>query len=53
LINQTLGLYQTLINLGFKIIFLTGRTWDEHDATVQNMQNAGYKGKQFDHHSRS
>lgn len=36
-------MYQTLIQLGYKVIFLTGRTWDEHDATVTNMQSVGYK----------
>lgn len=41
-INQTLGFYQGLISSGFKVIFLTGRTWDEHDATAQNLQFAGY-----------
>lgn len=45
-IPQTLGLYQQLIASGYRVIFLTGRTYDEHDATVQNMRNAGYT--QFD-----
>jgi predicted secreted acid phosphatase len=41
-IPQTLGLYQQVIAAGYRVIFLTGRTWDEQDATALNLANAGY-----------
>jgi acid phosphatase len=43
-INQTLGLYQHLIQLGYRVVFLTGRTYDEADATATNLAQAGYTG---------
>jgi len=41
-IPQTLGLYQAVLKAGYRVIFLTGRTQDESEATALNMQNAGY-----------
>jgi len=41
-IPQTLQLYQQLVSQGFTINFLTGRRWDESDATETNLRNVGY-----------
>jgi len=41
-IPQSLAFYQQLVKAGFKIIFLTGRKDDEHDATALNLEKQGY-----------
>jgi len=41
-IQPTLQLYTQLQQQGFKIIFLTGRHWDEADATAQNLASEGF-----------
>jgi len=43
-IPQTLALYNFVIKAGFRVIFLTGRHADEHDATAENLQKQGYNG---------
>ncbi|KAK4269297.1 hypothetical protein QN277_022476 [Acacia crassicarpa] len=39
---ETLKLYNKLLNLGIKIVFLTGRTVSQTDVTVENLKRAGY-----------
>ncbi|XP_028778950.1 stem 28 kDa glycoprotein [Neltuma alba] len=39
---ETRKLYNKLLNLGIKIVFLTGRTTDLTTATVANLKKAGY-----------
>lgn len=43
-IPQTLQLYKQLRAAGFKVIFLTGRSVDEADATALNLERAGFNG---------
>lgn len=45
-IEQTKCLYDYLCKRGFRIIFITGRKYDEYDATVKNLKNQGFH--QFD-----
>ncbi|XP_068640606.1 acid phosphatase 1-like [Aristolochia californica] len=39
---ETLKLYNRLVSLGFKIVFLTGRTEPKRNSTVMNLLKAGY-----------
>ncbi|KAK4269299.1 hypothetical protein QN277_022477 [Acacia crassicarpa] len=39
---ETQKLYNKLLNLGIKIVFLTGRTISHHEVTVKNLKRAGY-----------
>lgn len=41
-IPQVKRLYDYLVNRGFKIIFLTGRKYDEYDASIKNLKNQGF-----------
>lgn len=41
-IQQTKNLYDYLVKRGFIIIFLTGRKYDEYDATIKNLKNQGF-----------
>jgi len=41
-IPQTKRLYDYLINRGFCIIFLTGRKYNEYDATIKNLNDQGF-----------
>lgn len=41
-IVHTKRLYDYLVKKGFTIIFLTGRQYDEHKATVKNLKREGY-----------
>jgi hypothetical protein len=41
-INQTLATYQMLLNRGFRIVFLTGRSHVVTDITATNLKRAGY-----------
>ena len=40
---ETLKLYNKLLGLGIKIVFLTGRTVSQTDVTVENLKKAGYQ----------
>ncbi|OIW17193.1 hypothetical protein TanjilG_18148 [Lupinus angustifolius] len=39
---ETQKLYNKLLSLGFKIVFLTGRPQSQKDITVKNLKDAGY-----------
>jgi len=41
-IEEVKDFYKTLISRGFRIIFLTGRSQKEYDATYKNLIGAGY-----------
>ncbi|HCY75286.1 MAG TPA: hypothetical protein DHV28_05150 [Ignavibacteriales bacterium] len=41
-IKQTQELYFYLLNKGFKVIFITGRNFNEYDVTYKNLFQAGY-----------
>lgn len=41
-IPQAKRLYDYLVERGFKIIFLTGRKYDEYDATIKNLKDQGF-----------
>jgi len=41
-IKQTKELYEYLVDRGFIIIFLTGRRYDEYDATMKNLFQQGF-----------
>ena len=41
-IPQVQDLYKYLLDKGAKIIFLTGRNWNEYDVTYKNLIQAGY-----------
>ena len=40
-IQETKKLYDYLVGKGFKIIFMTGRKFDEYDATIKNLKREG------------
>lgn len=39
---EVLELYEKLLSLGIKVVFITGRHDDEEAATVKNLRSAGY-----------
>ncbi|CAL1378320.1 unnamed protein product [Linum trigynum] len=39
---ESLTLYQKIVSLGIKVVFLTGRTEDQRSVTETNLKNAGY-----------
>jgi len=39
---ETQKLYNKLVNLGVKIVFLTGRPLKQKDITAKNLKEAGY-----------
>jgi acid phosphatase len=41
-IPQVKRLYDYLVKRGFKIIFLTGRKYDEYDASMKNLESQGF-----------
>lgn len=41
-IAQTKQLYDYLVDRGFRIIFMTGRKYNEYDATIKNLKEVGY-----------
>ena len=41
-VPANLDLYKKLVNLGFKIVFLTGRSEKNRNATTENLKNVGY-----------
>ena len=41
-VPANLDLYKKLVNLGFKIVFLTGRTETYRNTTIENLKNVGY-----------
>ncbi|MBE0539351.1 MAG: HAD family acid phosphatase, partial [Ignavibacterium sp.] len=41
-IKQTQELYFYLLNKGFKVIFITGRNFNEYDVTYKNLIQTGY-----------
>lgn len=41
-IIETKNLYDYLLKKGFKIIFITGRKYDEHEPTVKNLKAQGF-----------
>ena len=41
-IQPSLKLYIELMDLGFKIVLLTGRSERQREATIQNLINAGF-----------
>jgi len=41
-ISQTKELYDLIVKLRFKIIFLTGRKYYEHEATIKNLKRQGF-----------
>ena len=42
-IEPSLKLYEDVLNLGFKVILLTGRSERRRSVTVDNLINAGFK----------
>ncbi|KAG5091443.1 hypothetical protein JHK82_050221 [Glycine max] len=42
-IEPSLKLYEDVLNLGFKVILLTGRSDRRRSVTVDNLINAGFK----------
>ncbi|KAL5163021.1 Acid phosphatase 1 [Glycine soja] len=42
-IEPSLKLYEDVLNLGFKVILLTGRSERHRSVTVDNLINAGFK----------
>lgn len=42
-IQPSLRLYEQVLQLGFKVILLTGRTEKHRSATVENLINAGFQ----------
>lgn len=41
-IRQVKNFYDTLLSMGIKIIFITGRSSDQYQATFNNLKKAGY-----------
>ena len=41
-VPANLDLYKKLVNLGFKIVFLTGRSETYRNITIENLKNVGY-----------
>jgi acid phosphatase len=41
---ETKRLFNKIISLGIKPVFLTGRTEDQRDITVRNLHDQGYSG---------
>ena len=42
-IEPSLKLYEDVLNLGFKVILLTGRSERHRSVTVDNLINAGFR----------
>ncbi|KAK6915421.1 Acid phosphatase, class B-like [Dillenia turbinata] len=42
-IESSLKLYEEVLKLGFKIVFLTGRSENQRIITVENLTNAGFQ----------
>lgn len=40
---ESLKLYEKLLCLGFKIVFLTGRTEDQRAITATNLKSVGFR----------
>ena len=39
---EVLELYEKLLSLGIKVVFITGRHDTEKEATIKNLRSAGY-----------
>lgn len=42
-IEPSLKLYEDVLNLGFKVVLLTGRSENHRNVTIDNLINAGFR----------